>query len=273
MANVIVIDVAKCSGCHNCQLACKDEHCENDWMPYAKPQPLTGQFWCKVTDHVRGTVPKVRVHYISRLCAHCENAPCKSACPSGAIYRRDDKLVIIDPDKCVGCEACVEACPYDAIYFNEDLRIAQKCTGCAHLLDNGYKMPRCVEACPTDAMVFGDENDEKMKALLKDAAPLDPNLKIGERVFYKNIPGQFISATIYDPVEKEVVIGAKCHLTGCGLDLTAETDSYGDFWFRDLPKGEFALEITAHGYEPLSFDKIDTSDCVNLGDVPMQPVK
>ena len=51
MSKVFVIDVAKCSGCYNCQLACKDEHCENDWRPYAAPQPPTGQFWCKVTDH------------------------------------------------------------------------------------------------------------------------------------------------------------------------------------------------------------------------------
>ena len=61
LANAFVIDVAKCSGCYNCQLACKDEHAGNDWMPYAKPQPLTGQFWCKVTDHVQGTIPKVRI--------------------------------------------------------------------------------------------------------------------------------------------------------------------------------------------------------------------
>lgn len=64
MAKAFVIDVAKCSGCYNCQLACKDEHAENDWTPYAKPQPLTGQFWCRVTDHVQGTIPKVRIHYI-----------------------------------------------------------------------------------------------------------------------------------------------------------------------------------------------------------------
>lgn len=271
MANVIVIDVARCSGCHNCQLACKDEHCENDWMPYTRPQPLTGQFWCKVTDYVRGTVPKVKVHYIARLCAHCENAPCKSACPAGAIYRREDKLVLIDPEKCVGCGACVEACPYEAIYFNEEQGIAQKCTGCAHLLDNGYSMPRCVEACPTDAMVFGDENDEKIKALLQDSKPLNPELGIGERVFYRNIPGQFIGATVYDPVAKEVVIGAKCRLTGGGLERETVTNNYGDFWFKDLPVGRFDLVVTAEGYEDLRFDAVDTTDCVNLGDVPMEP--
>ncbi len=269
MANVNVIDVAKCSGCHNCQLACKDEHCENDWMPYARPQPLTGQFWCRVKDYVRGTVPKVKVHYIARLCAHCAKAPCMEVCPAGAINRREDGLVLIDPAVCVGCGRCADACPYEAIYLNEELGIAQKCTGCAHLLDNGYHMPRCVEACPTDAMVFGDENDPKMRALLEGANPLDPSLNLGERVFYKNIPGQFIGATVYDPAEKEVVIGAAVRLTGCGLDLTTETDSYGDFWFRDLPAGRFDVTVEAPGFETLRFDGVDTSDCVNLGDIPM----
>jgi Fe-S-cluster-containing dehydrogenase component len=62
-------------------------------------------------------------------------------------------------EKCDGCGKCMQACPYDAIYFNEDLKVCQKCTGCAHLLDNGFELPRCVEACPTEAMQFGEECD------------------------------------------------------------------------------------------------------------------
>ena len=62
MSKVFVVDVAKCSGCYNCQLACKDENCENDWMPYSKPQPKTGQFWIKVHEHPEGTIPKVKIH-------------------------------------------------------------------------------------------------------------------------------------------------------------------------------------------------------------------
>ena len=68
MGNVMLIDVGKCNGCHNCQIACKDEHCGNDWSPIAKPQPLTGQFWHKVEDKVRGQVPKVKVVYEHYLC-------------------------------------------------------------------------------------------------------------------------------------------------------------------------------------------------------------
>ena len=96
-----VIDIAKCNGCYCCQIACKDEHVGNDWTPYAKPQADTGQFWLKVNEFVRGTVPKVKMHYVPVLCMHCDKAPCIPACPvKGAIYKRDDGLIIIDPIKC-----------------------------------------------------------------------------------------------------------------------------------------------------------------------------
>ena len=265
MSKVFLIDVAKCSGCYNCQLACKDEHCENDWTPYAAPQPLTGQFWCRVSEHVQGTIPKVKIHYIAKMCAHCADAACIKACPENAISRRDDGLVLIDPAKCSGCNKCMDACPYDVIYFNDKLKIAQKCTGCAHLLDNGAKQPRCSEACPTDAIVFAEESE--LAAELKGASPLAP----GGKLYYKNIPGEFIGGTVYDPVEKEVVIGAVCLLTGGGLTLRAETDNYGDFWFRDLPRGgEYTLEISAKGFKTKQFAQIRTDKSVNLDDIPLE---
>lgn len=268
MAKVFLIDVAKCSGCYNCQLACKDEHCGNDWSPYSKPQPQIGQFWCKVSDHVCGTIPKVKIHYISQLCGHCRNAACMEVCPEGAIYRRDDGFIIIDPEKCSGCKKCMEACPYDAIFFNKELNIAQKCTGCAHLLDNGYKLPRCVEACPTDAMRFGEEED--MAEDLKGAVTLKPESGCQPRVYYKNIPGRFIAATVYDPVEKEVIIGSKCTLTSNGRTWETETDSYGDFWFKDLPQGNFDLVISAKGFKDKEFKALNTEKDINLGDIPLE---
>ena len=86
---VFVIDVAKCNGCHNCQIVCKDEHVANDWTPIAKPQPEIGQFWIELTERVRGTVPKVKVAYRPHLCMHCDQAPCLEACPvEGCITMR-----------------------------------------------------------------------------------------------------------------------------------------------------------------------------------------
>ena len=265
MSKVILIDVAKCSGCFNCQLACKDEHCENDWTPYAAPQPLTGHFWCKVSEHVQGTIPKVKIHYVSKMCAHCENAACMAVCPDAAISKRDDGLVLIDPAKCSGCRKCMEACPFDVIYFNDKANIAQKCTGCAHLLDNGFTQPRCSEACPTDAMVYGEKDD--LLEQLKGAKPLIE----GGNIYYKNIPGEFIGGTVYDPVEKEVIIGASCLLCGEGKEYRTQTDSYGDFWFRDLPKGGvYTLTISAEGFRCQHFDTIVTDRSVNLDDIPME---
>ena len=61
MAKVFAIDVAKCNGCYGCQIVCKDEHCGNDWRPYAAPQPETGQFWMRIDEKTRGQVPVVKV--------------------------------------------------------------------------------------------------------------------------------------------------------------------------------------------------------------------
>ncbi len=266
MSKIFLIDVGRCTGCYNCQLACKDEHCENDWRPYAAPQPLTGQFWCRVTEHVQGTIPKVKIHYVARMCAHCADAPCMAVCRDGAITRRDDGFVLIDPEKCGGCGACLSACPHDAVFFNDKLHIAQKCTGCTHLLDHGAAAkPRCVEACPTDALMFGDEAE--LADALVGAKPLTP----GGKLWYKNIPGEFIGGTVYDPVEKEVVIGARCVLTGEGRTLETETDSYGDFWFRNLPAGgSYDLRISAEGFREKTIERISTEKSVNLDDIPLE---
>lgn len=268
MSKVFVIDVARCSGCHNCQLACKDEHCENDWRPYAAPQPPTGQFWCRVTDHPRGTIPKVKIHYIPALCNHCQDAPCIAA-GGGAVYRRADGLVIIDPEKAAGMADLPAACPYGAIFWNEELSLPQKCTGCAHLLDNGAKVPRCVEACPTDALRFGEE--EELADLLKDAVVLHPEYGTAPRVYYRNIPGCFVGGLVYDPEEEEVIIGAAVTLTlADGTVYETVSDDFGDFWFKDLPETTGSVTIRAEGYRLRTFDGLDTAQCPNLGDVPLE---
>lgn len=267
MAKAFVIDIGRCCGCYNCQLACKDEHVDNDWTPYAKPQPDTGQFWLKIQENVCGTVPKVRMHYIPLLCNHCENASCIEACMEGAIARREDGLVIIEPEKCTGCRACVSVCPYEAIYFNDDLGLAQKCTGCAHLLDNGFILPRCVESCPTDALKFGEVED--LKDAIDGATVLQSESGSLPRVYYRNIPGKFISGTVFDPVEREVIIGGRCLLTSGGEVVETQTDDYGDFWFRDLPVGIYEVSIEADGFEGARFSNVDTAKDVNLGEIPL----
>ena len=81
----IAIDSSRCMACYACFMACKDEHCDNDWSPIAKPQPDIGQFWVKVNDYLQGTKPKVKVHYIPEMCNHCENPACMAAGKYGAV--------------------------------------------------------------------------------------------------------------------------------------------------------------------------------------------
>jgi tetrathionate reductase subunit B len=268
---VFVIDVDKCTGCYACQFVCKDEHVGNDWSPIAKPQPDTGQFWMHLQEYIRGTVPKVEMHYLPLLCQHCDEAPCLEACQvEGVIYKREDGLVEVDPTKCTGCRACVDVCPYDAIYFNDDLNIAQKCTGCAHLLDGGeWKVPRCADACPTEALMFGEEED--FADLIAKAEILKPEAGVKPRVYYLNIPKKFVAGTVYDPAEKEIVEGATLTLTGAdGASYTATSDGFGDFWFRGLADGAgFTLTIAAPGFATKTIDGIVTAKDVNLGDIPL----
>jgi tetrathionate reductase subunit B len=273
MGKVLIIDLNKCNGCHNCQVACKDEHAGNDWSPVTRPQPLTGQFWTRVQAVVRGTVPKVKVTYNHTICQHCREAPCIIACPHRAIYRRPDGIVIIDPLKCRGEKKCIEDCPYeDVIYFNEQSNISQKCTFCAHLLDDGWKETRCVEACPTGAFTFGEEAD--LEDLISRAELLKPELETKPRVYYIGLPKRFIGGTVFDPEADEVIIGAKVVLKGqAHADTAVTTDDFGDFLVEGLEPGKYTVSIQHKGYTAVSLEADIRDRDINLGDIALQPEK
>ncbi len=264
-----IIDITKCNGCYNCQIACKDEHVANDWSPIAKPQPDTGQFWMRVEDIVRGQVPKVKIAYMHHMCQHCKDAPCIEACSSKAIYQRPDGAVIIDPNKCTAQKLCVDACPYGVIYFNQDLQIAQKCTWCAHLLDKGWKEPRCVDSCPTGALKFGEE--EEFKDLIATAEILKPEAKAGPRTYYIGIPKRFVAGAVFDPEADECLENATVTLKNAkGKKVaSAKTDAFGDFWFEGLDVGTYSLTIDKTGYLPRNIDGISTEKDINVGDLEL----
>jgi Fe-S-cluster-containing dehydrogenase component len=271
MAKVMIIDITKCNGCYNCQLSCKDEHVGNDWPPIAKPQPDTGHFWHKISEVVQGSVPKVRVRYMHELCQHCKDAPCMDSCNMDAIYRRDDGIVIIDPEKCRGNRACVSACPYGVIYYNNNLNISQKCTFCAHLLDDGWTEPRCVQSCPTDALKYGEESE--LQDLIAKAELLNPELDTGPRVYYIGLPNKnFIAGDVYDPEADECLEGATVTLTNAeGKKIASlETDVFGDFWFERQEPGRYTLKIEKAGYIAKSIDNVDAAKDINVGAIELR---
>ena len=126
----LILDVALCQGCNNCFLACKDEFFENDFPPLSVAQPRLGQRWMQVHRNERGQYPLVDVGYLVIPCLHCDEAPCVEK-GDGAVYKRDDGIVIIDPEKAAGKKEIAASCPYGAIFWNEEKDVAQKCTLCA----------------------------------------------------------------------------------------------------------------------------------------------
>src|SRR5512136_1871309 len=95
----MVININKCTGCYNCFLTCRDEFAGNDYPGYAAAQPMSGMNWMKVIEKERGQYPKVKVAYIPVTCMQCDNPGCLKASRDGAVYRRADGIIMIDPDK------------------------------------------------------------------------------------------------------------------------------------------------------------------------------
>jgi Fe-S-cluster-containing dehydrogenase component len=237
---VFLVNFNRCNGCRNCQIVCKDEFCEQPWLPYSEAQPLTGQFWMNVRETVRGQVPWVRISYQPTFCNHCSEAPCLAAAPD-AVYRRADGLVIIDPAKALGRRELADACPLGAIFYNEQLGLPQKCTGCAHLLDNGWTVPRCVDACPTDALLYVDysEVDKERAEFLNEVSPFGP------RVYFYHKPKRFIAGTVFNSEIDEICEGERVALLHSEKGLIAEqlTDDFGDFTFDQIEAGLYTVSV------------------------------
>lgn len=173
---VKVLDQTRCIGCHACTTACKSE---ND-----VPLGVT-RTYVKSVDV--GIFPQVRRAFQVTRCNQCTDAPCVAACPTEAMFKRDDGIVDFDKDICIGCKACMAACPYDAIFINPEDHSAEKCNMCAHRLDIGLE-PACVSVCPTEAILVGDLNDPQSKvAKLVQRRPVQvrrPEKETGPGVFY-----------------------------------------------------------------------------------------
>jgi Fe-S-cluster-containing dehydrogenase component/formate-dependent nitrite reductase membrane component NrfD len=172
-----VIDHTRCIGCHACTTACKSEN--------LVPLSVTRTY----VKHVDvGVFPQVRrAHQVTR-CNQCAHAPCVTACPTTAMFKRADGIVDFDKSICIGCKACMAACPYDAIFINPEDHSAEKCNFCAHRIDVGLE-PACVVVCPTQAILIGDMNDEhSYVAQIVNREPVSvrrPEKETLPKLFYK----------------------------------------------------------------------------------------
>ena len=137
-----IIDLTKCIGCHACYVACKAEN----------RTPLRTD-WRKVIMRESGPFPAVKREFISLACHHCDQPACLKSCPTGAITKRADGVVLIDQAKCNGCRYCTFACPYGAPRIDTDTGKVSKCTMCVHRLDAGLQ-PACATTCLTGAITF-----------------------------------------------------------------------------------------------------------------------
>ena len=185
---VMVIDLARCDGCGKCMEACSKMHFvppDRQWIKVFKMQdsPETSPYW------------------FPKPCFQCDNPPCTKVCPVDATFKRQDGVVLIDNNRCIGCRFCMAACPYSARSFNwgrpqeppeakehpyspecgypRRVGTVEKCDFCPNLAAQGI-LPGCVSGCPMGAIYYGDQNEDavtnskgetvRLSTLLKDRA-------------------------------------------------------------------------------------------------------
>jgi len=165
----LVIDMDTCVGCHACAVACKQWNTSGtlgpltDYLPYGE-EPA-GVAFNRIRSYEVGTYPENKTVNFPMSCMHCETAECVTVCPTGASYKRaEDGIVLVDTDKCMGCNLCAWACPYGARELDEAEGVMKKCTLCVDRiydtnLPEAERQPACVLTCPTHARHFGDLDD------------------------------------------------------------------------------------------------------------------
>lgn len=202
---VMVVDLSKCRNARKCMNACQEAH-------HLRPE----QHHINVLKMQE--TENTPAYYMPKPCQHCDNPPCTAVCPVDATFKRQDGIVLIDNERCIGCRFCIAACPYSArvfnwaeplhshedenLTYNVELNVPQrkgtisKCLFSADRLREG-KLPYCVSACPNGVYWFGDENEDavtngttketvRFKKLLEDngAYTLMPELGTKPRVYY-----------------------------------------------------------------------------------------
>ncbi|OGO24448.1 MAG: 4Fe-4S ferredoxin [Chloroflexi bacterium RBG_16_50_9] len=197
----MAIDLKRCVGCNSCTMVCR---MENGTPP--------GILYNRVEKYEIGKYPAARMQFRPIPCMHCQEPACLKVCPTGATYQRDDGIVLIDHEKCMGCRYCVLACPYEARQFlgkidnyfgpetitpwetvkhqELDKGTTVKCTFCVRRLERGRE-PACVETCPAQARYFGDLDDPESEVskiiAFQGGTVLKEELGTRPSVYYVNV--------------------------------------------------------------------------------------
>ena len=271
----MIIDVAECTNCNLCTLAAMDEYVGNEFPGYSAPMPKHGHKWINILQKERGQVPAVDIAYVPTMCNHCDDAPCVAK-GKGAVKKRDDGIVLIDPIKAKGRKDLVEACPYGHIWWNEELQVPQAWTFDAHLIDGGWQQTRGQQSCPTGAMRAVCVTDNEMAKLAADQGleVIKPELGTRPRVYYKNLwrfSKCFIAGSVSEQTSDGTIDcfeGAVVRLHKDG-DVVAEatTDNYGDFKFDRLIEnsGDYIVEISTGWSKKTLTVQLGVS--INLGEI------
>jgi len=164
---VMVIDLAKCKNARKCVESCQKEHKLDNHEEFMKVQLIQNN-------------EESEPYWFPKPCFHCDEPPCVTVCPTGATFKRDDGIVLIDNERCIGCKFCVTSCPYSARQFHwghkdkfDDKSVpyspetqvpaaegtVMKCDFCPDMLRQG-KLPHCAQACPEGVIYFGDKNED-----------------------------------------------------------------------------------------------------------------
>ena len=154
------VDLASCTGCKACQIACQDKHDLAPGVLWRRVVEVSGGEWTR-----RGAafIDGTFTYYVSVACMHCARPICAEVCPTRAMAKRQDGIVSIDADRCVGCRYCEWACPYGAPQFDPNAGVMTKCDLCYDLLREG-RAPACVSACPMrvlTAVDFAEESGDR----------------------------------------------------------------------------------------------------------------
>lgn len=274
----MIIDVAECTNCQLCALSAMDEYVGNEWPGVAAPMPRHGHSWINILQKERGQVtggsPMIDIAYVPTMCNHCDNAPCLSK-GGDAVKKRDDGIVIIDPEKAKGRKDLVESCPYGHIWWNEERELPQIWPFDAHLLDQGWQQTRGQQACPTGAMRAIKVEDDEMARMVRDESleVIKPEAATKPRVYYRNLwryNKSFIGGSVAALANGVVdcVEGAAVRLIKDGSTVArTTTDNYGDFKFDKLDEnsGRYTVEVMSDGRTKMLDATLGAS--VNLGEI------